>query len=451
MPVAFAVPAALASRRRALPLRAAQPRMSASAPRPIPGGGVTAARGFRAGGATAGFKPSGLPDLAVVVVEGGRRARGAGVFTQNCVRAAPVDVAAAALEEGGGRVAAIVVNSGQANASTGRGGADDAAATVRAAAAAVGCAESEVLIASTGMIGRRMDVGKMEAALPAVVSAARADAAGGAAAARAIMTTDLVQKEAAFEAEVGGRTVRVGGMAKGSGMIHPNMATMLAFVTCDATVERGLWQAMVSRAADASFNMITVDGDTSTNDVLFALCADDAAREVAEAGSADAAAVEGMVTAVCVSLAKQIARDGEGATVLVEVRVTGASDDAAARAIARAVAGSSLTKAAVCGRDPNWGRISAAAGRAGVALDARRMGVAIGPHVLMRGGEPVAYDAAAASAYMAGKAAAGAAGYCSAADTVVLEVRLGDGAGAGVAWGCDLTKEYVAINSEYST
>lgn len=424
--------------------------------RPVPGG-VTAADGFRAAGATAGFKPSALPDLAVVLADAPGGAVGAGVFTRNLVRAAPVDVAERSLRAAGGRVAAVVVNSGQANASTGKDGLADAEATVRAAAAALGCPEEQVLVASTGMIGVRFDVAKMKAALPGVISEAAAGVDSGKAAAKAIMTTDLVMKEAAFADEVAGRVVTVGGMAKGSGMIHPDMATMLGFVTCDAAVEPELWQSMVRVAADASFNAITVDGDTSTNDVLFALCSpgtegeDGGGPVISDPASPEAMAVQSLLTMTCASLARQIARDGEGATVLLEVRVTGAVDDAGARRIARAVAGSSLTKAAVHGRDPNWGRIAGAAGRAGVPLDAGKMSVAIGEFVLMTNGEPVAFDKEAASAYMRAKGEAGREGYCSDADTVVLDVGLGDGNGVGLAWGCDLSKEYVSINADYST
>lgn len=423
--------------------------MTASVSHRISGGGVTTPQGFKAAGTVAGFKPSGKADLAVLLSDG-QAAVGAGVFTQNCVRAAPVDIAEEALQAGGGRIAAVVINSGQANASTGAGGADDARATVRVAAAEVGCEESNVLIASTGVIGRRFDVEVMTSALPGLISAASSQ--GGSDAAEAIMTTDLRKKEIGLEGVVGGVTVRVGGMAKGSGMIHPNMATMLGFITCDAAVSRPLWQDMVSRAADASFNAITVDGDTSTNDVLFAMANGGAGgEEVSDAASPEARALEAMVTEACMGLAKMIARDGEGATVLVEVKVSGASSDAAARQIARTVAGSSLTKAAVYGRDPNWGRIAGAAGRAGVPLDASMMSVGIGPYQLMRNGEPVEFDEQAASGYMKEKAEAGEDGYCSDADTVVIAVDLGDGDGSGFAWGCDLSYDYVKINAEYTT
>jgi glutamate N-acetyltransferase / amino-acid N-acetyltransferase len=296
----------------------------------------------------------------------------------------------------------------------------------------------------------------MEATLPKLLTEMDGgNERGGLDAARAIMTTDLKRKEAAFEAEIDGKMVRVGGMAKGSGMIHPNMATMLSFVTCDADVEPASWQAMLERAADKSFNMITVDGDTSTNDILFALCSGDSGVKTGSDSGPNSAAnvVEDMLTRTCVELAKQIARDGEGATVLLEVRVTGAKCEADARKVARTVASSSLLKAAIYGRDPNWGRIAAAAGRAGVEFNASRMSVGLGDFVLVRGGEPVPFDAAAASAYMKNKADAveRAEAYCSEEDTVVVEVGLGDGPGCGTAWGCDLTYKYVEINAEYST
>jgi len=371
-------------------------------------------------------------------------------MTTSAVRAAPVELCAAHLAASGGWAAAVIVNSGQANACTGAGGAADAAAAAAAVAAAAACAPEEVLVASTGVIGQRVDMGKYVAAVPALVAAASAD--GGDAAARAILTTDLVEKTAAVRGTVGGRRVTVGGMAKGSGMIHPNMATMLGFVTTDADVAPGVWAALVTAAADASFNAITVDGDTSTNDTLVGLASGAAGNaRVTDAASADGVALAAALTAVCVRLAKAIARDGEGATVLVEVGVTGAASDAAARAVARAVAGSSLTKAAVFGRDPNWGRIAAAAGRAGVPFEQGALGVALGGVPLMVGGTPVPYDAVAVSAYM--RAAAETDVYLGVGgdDTVRLDVCVGDGAGVGVAWGCDLTYKYVEINAEYTT
>jgi glutamate N-acetyltransferase / amino-acid N-acetyltransferase len=424
----------------------------------IADGGVTAARGFRAGGTTAGFKASGLPDLAVIIVDDPVSApsTGAAVFTQSCVRAAPVDLSEKHIRASRGRIAAIVINSGQANAATGSGGKEDAMKTAELAACSLGCDIEQILVASTGMIGVRFDMDIMTRSLPSLIQKtlhgnSSGDAAAGAAAANAIMTTDLKRKEAAFEASIGGKVVRVGGMAKGSGMIHPNMATLLAFATCDALVDQELWQAMLKRATDKSFNMITVDGDTSTNDIMFAMCSGSSGMHISDAASEEARVVEDMLTQTCVDLAKQIARDGEGSTVLVEVRVTGAKTDADARAIARTVAGSNLLKAAIFGRDPNWGRIAAAAGRAGVSFDSTLMSVRLGPHVLVEQGEPVLFDKEEASAYLVAKASAGPADYCSEKDTVVIDVCIGSEAGKGTAWGCDLSYKYVEINSEYST
>lgn len=230
-------------------------------------------------------------------------------------------------------------------------------------------------------------------------------------------------------------------------MIHPNMATMLAFVTCDAAISPHLWQQMVSRAADKSFNQITVDGDTSTNDCLLAL-ANGASRTpaITEPG-ADADKLEAALTEVCIRLAKSIARDGEGATCLLEVRVSGASDDESARQIARTIAGSSLFKSAVFGRDPNWGRIAAAAGRAGVPFEQGNLRVQLGDFLLMEQGQPLPFDRPAASAYM--KQASQ--GEYLKTDTVLVSVSVGSGSGAGVAWGCDLSYDYVKINAEYTT
>jgi glutamate N-acetyltransferase/amino-acid N-acetyltransferase len=256
--------------------------------------------------------------------------------------------------------------------------------------------------------------------------------------ARAIMTTDLVPKQAAAEVEVGGRVVRVGGVAKGSGMIHPNLATMLVFVTTDAPLTSRQADALLGPAVDNSFNMITVDGDTSTNDMVL-LLANGAAGGMPEALSqGDLAQVGAALEWVCVQLAKAIARDGEGATRLIEVRVEGARTVDEARLAARTVAGSSLVKSAVYGADPNWGRILAALGRSGVALDPDAADVAIGPVTVARGGRVVSFDAAAARAALQ-------------PPDVRLYAHLHQGDGAATAWGCDLTEQYVVINSEYTT
>jgi glutamate N-acetyltransferase/amino-acid N-acetyltransferase len=255
-----------------------------------------------------------------------------------------------------------------------------------------------------------------------------------------------VEKQISLEANLGGSRVRIGGMAKGSGMIHPNMATMLGYLTCDAAVPAQVWQAMVSRAVDRSFNAITVDGDTSTNDTFLAF----AAGEPLSPEHFDA--LEAGLTAVSQHLAQAIARDGEGATCLIEVRVEGTVDDAGARAIARTICGSSLVKCAVHGRDPNWGRIVAAAGRAGVAFNPNAVALWLGEHQLMASGQPLAFDRAAASAYL--RACADGAylgGPGPQGDAVQIRLVLGGGTGTGMAWGCDLSDQYVRINADYTT
>ncbi|NJO53155.1 MAG: bifunctional ornithine acetyltransferase/N-acetylglutamate synthase, partial [Leptolyngbyaceae cyanobacterium RM2_2_4] len=230
-------------------------------------------------------------------------------------------------------------------------------------------------------------------------------------------------------------------------MIHPNMATLLAFVTCDAAIAPHLWQEMLGRAADKSFNQITVDGDTSTNDTLLALSNGQSRTPAITEMGAEAEKLEAMLTEVCIHLAKAIARDGEGATCLVEVQVVGTSDDQAARQIARTICGSSLVKSAIFGRDPNWGRIAAAAGRADIPFEQDELRVKLGDFLLMEHGQPLEFDRAAASAYLKQAAAAE---YLK-NDTVLISVSVGGGHGSGIAWGCDLSYDYVKINAEYTT
>jgi glutamate N-acetyltransferase/amino-acid N-acetyltransferase len=400
-------------------------------------GGITAPQGFLAAGITAGLKPSGKPDLSLLLAPEG--AVCAGTFTTSLVRAACVDLCAERLHASGGRARAVLTNSGQANACTGDRGLIDSQRATQAMAERLGLSADEVLICSTGVIGVPIPMNTLLAGLDPLLEAL--SPSGGAAAASAILTTDLTDKQIALEAELGGRTVRIGGMAKGSGMIHPNMATMLGYLSCDAGVPAEVWQAMVQRAVDRSFNAITVDGDTSTNDTYLAF----AAGEPLNSEHFDA--LEAGLTAVSQHLAKAIARDGEGATCLVEVQVEGAGDDAAARAIARTICGSSLVKCAVHGRDPNWGRIVAAAGRAGVAMDPDAVALWLGDHQLMAAGQPLEFDRPAASAYMRDRAA----GAYLEDDTVLIQIQVGSGSGVGSAWGCDLSDQYVRINADYTT
>ena len=400
-------------------------------------GGITAPTGFKAAGLSAGLKPSRKADLSLLLAPDD--AVCAGTFTTSVVRAACVDLCADRLQVASGRVRAVVTNSGQANACTGDRGLVDSLRITQAVADRLDCSQDQVLICSTGVIGVPIAMDPLLASVDPLVKALSPD--GGAAAAQAILTTDLVEKQVAFEAELGGHRVRIGGMAKGSGMIHPNMATMLGYLTCDVAVPCDLWQAMVRRAVDRSFNSITVDGDTSTNDTFLAFAAGDALP------TDQLGVLEEGVTLVAQHLARSIARDGEGATCLMEVQVGGTDSEAEARTIARTICGSSLVKTAVHGRDPNWGRIVAAAGRAGVAFSADALALWIGPHQLMSEGQPLPFDRAAASAYLSERACGG----YLVDDTVQIRLSLGDGAGEGIAWGCDLSDQYVRINADYTT
>ncbi len=395
-------------------------------------GGVTAPRGFLAGAVYAGLQ---LPapdqrDLGALLAD--RPCAAAARFTRNRVVAAPVVLSRARIQEGG-PLRGAVFNAGNANACTGPEGLRAAEEMVELAARRLGVAPAELLVASTGVIGVPLDMAKVRAGLERL----EVTPDGGAAAARAIMTTDLRPKQAAVELELAGRPVRVGGMAKGSGMIHPDLATMLAFLTTDAPLTRAEADALLGPAVERSFNMVTVDGDTSTNDMVL-LVANGAADLPAPLGAADLARLGAALEGVCIQLARAIAADGEGATRLIEVRVEGARDAAEARRAARTVAGSNLVKAAVYGGDPNWGRIVAALGRDDVDLDPDAIDVDVGPVAVMRAGRPLPFDAAAASAAMQ-------------PPEVHLWVDLHRGGGAATAWGCDLTEQYVVINSEYTT
>ncbi|MBN3893759.1 MAG: bifunctional ornithine acetyltransferase/N-acetylglutamate synthase [Nostoc sp. NOS(2021)] len=405
-------------------------------------GGITAPRGYQAAGITAGLKPSGLPDLALIFSE--VEAIAAGVFTTSQVKAACVEYCRQRLQAKHS-ARAILCNAGQANAATGTQGYLDASESAMAVAQALNISSESVLLASTGVIGQRIKMDALRSGIPKVVAAL--SETGSDAAAGAIITTDLVTKSIALETTIGDRPVRIGGIAKGSGMIHPNMATMLAFVTCDAVVSPHLWQQMLARAADRSFNSITVDGDTSTNDSLIALANGQSRTPAITEWGAEAEKLEAMLTAVCQHLAKAIARDGEGATCLIEVEVTGAHDELSARQIAKTIAGSSLVKSAIFGRDPNWGRIAAAGGRAGVPFEQENLQIKLGNFLMLENGQPLQFDRAAASAYLK-KAAGGA--YLQ-QDTVLISVNVGNGYGSGKAWGCDLSYDYVRINAEYTT
>ena len=398
-------------------------------------GGVTAAEPFQACGLHAGIKRV-RPDLALLYAE--RPCTAAACFTTNQVQAAPVVVTREHLARSGGIAQAVVVNSGNANACTGPRGLEDARAMAREAALALGLPEERVLVASTGVIGVHLPMDRLRAGIHRAVGLL--SRSGGHAAAEAILTTDTRTKEIALRVALGdGRWVHVGGMAKGSGMIHPQLATMLAFITTDAPVAAGELQAALAQAVDLSFNMVTVDGDTSTNDMVVALASGAAGGPELARGSAAFWRFSQGLQAVCTFLAREIARDGEGARHLIEVRVTGARTAADARQVARVVAGSNLVKTAVAGGDPNWGRIAAAAGRAGVPLQPDRLAVWLGDVQVVRAGVPTDYNEEAARQALLG-------------DEVRIRVDLGEGgAGEAVAWGCDLTCDYVHINASYRT
>ena len=395
-------------------------------------GGVTSARGFSVAVGEAGIRESGGPDLVVLASD--RPASAAATFTTNLMRAAPVLLAEEALAASDGAARAVVVNAGCANAGTGDGGLQDARAVVAATAAHLGCDAREVLPASTGLIGSRLPVPEIVATIPTL--RLRRSRAASERAARAIMTTDTRPKQYAVSTRLAdGRLVRIGGMAKGSGMIHPRMATMLAFLATDTAVDAATLRSLLRPAVERTFNQVSVDGDTSTNDAVFVLA--NGAAGGPPIASADRQAFADALEAVCRRLAIAIAADGEGAEHVIEVTVNGAPDDADARAVARTVASSSLVKTAVHGADPNWGRIAAAAGRSGVRLDPSRMRICIGD-VPVYDGAPLAFDERRARRILRRA-------------TVPLVIDLVGGAGSGTAWGCDLSAAYVAINSEYTT
>ena len=408
----------------------------------IVNGGITAPKGFIASGIAAGLKSTGAKDLALILSQ--TDAIAAGVFTTSQVRAACVDYCRQCLQTKAS-ARAILCNAGQANAATGEPGWEDAIESAKLLAQELNIAPDEVLLASTGVIGQRIKMEQLRQGITPLIRAA--DENGGADAAKAITTTDLVVKEIALETTIEGRPVRIGGIAKGSGMIAPNMATMLGFITCDAAVSTGLWHKMLQRAVNKSFNQITVDGDTSTNDCVLALANGQSRTTAITDNSRNAEKLEGMLTEVCQYLAKAIARDGEGATCLIEVQVSGAPSNEAAAQVAKTIVGSSLVKSAVFGRDPNWGRIAAAAGRAGVKFHQDELNIDLGDIALMRNGQPQDFDRNAASNYLK-QAAAG--DYLK-EDTVLISVNIGVGSGKSTAWGCDLTYKYVEINAEYTT
>lgn len=399
-------------------------------------GCICAPKGFKAQGMYGGLRASGdKGDLALIVCD--EEATAAGVFTLNVMCAAPVTYCKEILAKND-TVKAVLANAGQANAATGEEGYKDSCRSAEAVAQALCVTADKILLESTGVIGKRIAMDALLESVPKLAAALGNTTEDAHRAAISITTTDLVSKSAALEIDLGGRIVRIGGIAKGSGMIHPNMATMLGVLTCDAPVEVGLWRAIMKRASQKSFNQITVDGDTSTNDTVIGLASGAAGGEViSDPTSKEAATLEAAVTALLQGLAKSIAWDGEGATVLIQCSVTGADTEEDANKVAKSVVGSSLAKSAIFGHDPNWGRFAAAAGYSGVQYRQEDVKIVLGGITLMENGQPLQFDRKAASNYLKSKA--------EVHGTVDIDISIGDGTGSGMAWGCDLSYDYVSI------
>jgi len=382
-----------------------------------------------AGGVACGVRKSGVRDLGLLYSE--LPCETAAVFTRNAFEGAPLGVTREAVEAGG--VRAVVANSGNANAATGAQGIRDAYAMQGLAAEALGIEAEQVAVASTGVIGERLPMGNVSAGVRAAASEL-----GGGGFEEAILTTDTRVKEAVAWVEVGGRTVTVGGTAKGSGMIHPNMGTMLAFLTTDAAVERECIQKTLSRVTDLTFNRVSVDGDTSPSDMALLMANGAAGNEPLTLDSEDYPLFAKAVESVARELAREIARDGEGATRLVEVVVEGAAGEEDAAALAKSVVGSNLVKAAVFGEDANWGRVLVAMGYSGVAFDPEGVDLWFGPVKVFSRGEPAEHEEAEANTTLGG-------------DEVRITASLSEGEASATVWGCDLSYEYVRINGSYRT
>lgn len=394
-------------------------------------GGVTAPKGFRAAGIRCGIKQSGM-DLMLLTSDA--PAVSAGMFTTNEVKAAPVLLSKERAELG--LAYAIIANAGNANACTGQQGMDDAEKMTELVASAMRFAQDEVLVASTGIIGQHLPMDKIESGVAEAVAALSEN--GGDNAAQAIMTTDTRPKSIAVEIEIDGKTIRIGGMCKGVGMIAPNMATMLAFITTDAKMTPRAVRNCLASSVAQSFNCVTVDGDMSTNDSIFMLANGAAENTILDMAGEDLEIFQAALDTVCVHLAREVARDGEGATKLVEIRVNGASSPQHAKKMALAIANSPLVKTAIFGRDPNWGRVLAAAGRSGARMDANTTELCFGTVKVFENGEPTKVSEEEARAPML-------------ADELVITVELHIGEASARVWTCDFSYDYVKINAEYHT
>ena len=398
----------------------------------IPAGTITSPHGFLAGATYAGIKKGTEDALDLGILFSKVPCVATALFTTNKIKAAQVILSQKRLQSG--RATAVVVNSGCANACTGEQGLSDAAEMADLAAENIGVSAEDILVASTGVIGQRLPMKLIRAGIKQVVLSADNNHK----LARAIMTTDTLLKETAVAVRAGQNNFIIGGVAKGSGMMHPNLATLLCFLTTDAAVEVDFLKVALQKAADVSFNMVSIDGDTSPNDMVLIMANGLARNEPISPGSRQAGAFQQALDQVCIYLAKSIARDGEGATKLIEVTVSGALTIAEARLAARTVVSSPLVKAAVHGNDPNWGRILAAVGRSGVEVVETKIDLYLGNICIVRGGCPLSFDKEEVVRVLAGA-------------EVPINLQLNLGTATATAWGCDLSEEYVTINSQYMT
>jgi glutamate N-acetyltransferase/amino-acid N-acetyltransferase len=397
-------------------------------------GNVCAAQGFLATGMHVGVrKNTTKPDLAIIYST--VPAVAAGVFTLNKARAAPVLLTQKNIAAG--QLQAIVVNSGNANACTGKLGMEHAKQMAAVTAKGLKLAKNKIAVSSTGVIGLTLPIDKITTGITNAIPTLSDTKANAESAAKAIMTTDTFHKEVAIQIKLGGKTVRIGGIAKGSGMIHPNMATMLGFITTDAAITPAALQKALSQENQRSFNMISVDGDSSTNDMVIVLANGLAQnKKITSLSSEDGKLFAKALSYVCVSLAKQIVLDGEGATKTIEVQLKGAVNEKQAQIAARAVSVSPLVKTAIFGEDANWGRIASALGASGANVDVEKLSISLGKLPLFKKGTPLPFDEDAARKLLQEK-------------SVVIKIDLGKGQAVATAWGCDLTYDYIKINASY--
>ena len=394
--------------------------------------GVTFPQGFTAAGVKAGIKKSGNLDVAVIYSE--KDAAVAGVFTQNAVAAAPVFVSKAVVKHGTAR--AVAANAGCANACTGEQGEKDAKQMAAITAEALGCKAEEVLVASTGVIGVTLPMDKMEKGIRQAVSELSKD--GSQNAGNAIITTDTYSKACSTETEIGGKKVRFGAIAKGSGMIQPNMATMLCFITTDAAIDQKLLQTALSEIVEVTFNMISVDGDMSTNDMVTVMANGAAGNPKITEKNADYEKFYATLLSICQGMAQRIAADGEGATKFLTIHVTGTKSFADAKTIGMSVAKSPLVKTAFFGEDPNWGRVICAVGYAGVPMTPEKTVVKFGGIPVYANGVGANYDENALKKIMS-------------EHDIIIDIDMGEGSAEATVWSCDFSYEYVKINGEYHT